>query len=141
MSVFRDIWDKIIGSASAVTPTATTEPAKPAAVTTEAAGTASASNTGSPTTPVTGMSEVDVEVILTNLARQKGGNSNWRTSIVDLLKVLDLDSSLTARKDLASELHVHAGADGSTEQNTALHRAVMQKLEEDGGKVPDSMKS
>ena len=141
MSVFGDIWDKIIGSASAATPAATTDPAKPAAVTTDAAGAASASNTGSPTTPVTAMSEVDVEVILANLARQKGGNSNWRTSIVDLLKVLDFDSSLTARKELASELNVHAGADGSADQNTALHRAVMHKLEENGGKVPDSMKS
>jgi len=55
--------------------------------------------------------------------------------------VLDLDSSLTARKELASELNVHAGADGTPEQNTALHRAVMHKLEENGGKVPDSMKS
>ncbi len=52
------------------------------------------------------MSEVDVEVILVNLTTQKGGDSNWRTSIVDLLKVLDLDSSLTARKELASELNV-----------------------------------
>lgn len=141
MSIFGDIWDKISGSASAATPAATTDPAKPASVTTDAAGAASASNTGSPTTPVTAMSEVDVEVILANLARRKGGDSNWRRSIVDLLKVLDLDSSLTARKELASELNVHAGADGSVEQNTALHRAVMHKLEENGGKVSDSMKS
>ena len=82
------------------------------------------------------IAEVDVEAILVSLAAQKGGDSNWRTSIVDLLKTLDLDSSLAARKELAGELNVHAGADGTAEQNIALHRAVVQKLEENGGKVP-----
>ena len=88
----------------------------------------------------TPMSEIDVERILSGLASQKGGGGNWRTSIVDLLKLLDLDSSLTARKQLANELNVHEGADGSAEENIALHHAVMQKLEENGGKVPDSLK-
>lgn len=58
-----------------------------------------------------------------------------------MLKLLDLDSSLEARKQLALELDVHAGTDGSAEQNIALHKAVMQKLAENGGKVPDAMKS
>jgi hypothetical protein len=134
LSIFGDIWNKITGSeVNAGTPAA--------AVTTDASSAATASNTGSATPAPAAMSEVDVEVILVNLATQKGGDSNWRTSIVDLLKVLDLDSSLSARKELASELNVHAGADGTPEQNTALHRAVMHKLEENGGKVPDSMKS
>jgi len=74
------------------------------------------------------------------MAKAKGRPSNWRTSIVDLLTLVDLDSSLSARKELAQELNVHAGADGSAEQNIALHKAVMQKLEENGGKVPDSLK-
>ena len=82
---------------------------------------------------------VDVEAVLTTTAAEKGGG-NWRTSIVDLLKLLDLDSSLAARKELGQELNVHAGADGSAEQNIALHKAVMRKLEENGGKVPDSLK-
>ena len=60
--------------------------------------------------------------------------------IVDLLKLLDLDSSLAARKELADELAVHEGADGSAEQNIALHRAVMTKLAENGGVVPDSLR-
>ena len=69
------------------------------------------------------MAEVDVEAILVSLAAQKGGDSNWRTSIVDLPKVLDLDSSLpAARKELTGELNVRAGADGSAEQIIALHR-------------------
>jgi hypothetical protein len=84
---------------------------------------------------------VDVEATLAAMAQQKGGGGNWQSSIVDLLKLLDLDSSLTARKDLAQELNVHAGADGTAEQNIALHKAVMQKLAENGGKVPDSLRS
>ena len=83
---------------------------------------------------------VDVDAVLTKLASSKGGGGNWRTSIVDLLKLLDLDSSLAARKDLAQELNVRAGADGSAEQNIALSKAVMQKLAENGGKVPESLK-
>ncbi|HET7402386.1 MAG TPA: DUF3597 domain-containing protein [Usitatibacter sp.] len=87
-----------------------------------------------------GMQNVDVEAILTKLGSQKGGGGNWRTSIVDLLKLLDLDSSLEARKQLGQELNVHAGADGSAEQNIALHKAVMAKIAENGGKVPESMR-
>ena len=86
------------------------------------------------------MRDVDVEAVLSKLASSKGGGGNWRTSIVDLLKLLDLDSSLAARKSLAQELNVHAGADGSAEQNIALQKAVMQKLAENGGKVPDSLR-
>jgi len=74
------------------------------------------------------------------MASKKGGGGNWRTSVVDLLKLLDMDSSLEARKGLAKELNVHAGADGSAEQNIALQKAVMQKISENGGKVPDSMR-
>lgn len=86
------------------------------------------------------LQEVDVDTVLTKLALSKGGGGNWRTSIVDLLKLLDLDSSLAARKDLAQELNVRAGADGSAEQNIALSKAVMEKLAENGGKVPDNLK-
>jgi hypothetical protein len=83
---------------------------------------------------------VDVEKVLSDLAATKGGGGNWRTSIVDLLKMLDLDSSLGARKELAEELGVHAGAHGSAEQNIALQKAVWKKLAENGGKVPASLK-
>jgi len=83
---------------------------------------------------------VDVEAILNGLARTRSGDSNWQTSIVDLLKLLDLDSSLDARKDLAAELGVNAGADGSAAQNLALHKAVMRKLSENGGKVPADLR-
>ena len=83
---------------------------------------------------------VDVESILTAMAAGKGGGGNWQTSIVDLLKLLDLDSSLSARRELGDELNIQVGADGSAEQNIALHKAVMQKLAENGGVVPDSLK-
>lgn len=86
------------------------------------------------------LQSVDVEAVLTQLVSKKGGGGNWRTSIVDLLKLLDLDSSLSARKELANELNVHAGADGSAEQNIALQKAVMAKLAENGGKVPESLR-
>ena len=84
--------------------------------------------------------QVDVQAVMTNLAKTKGGGGNWQTSIVDLLKMLDLDSSLEARKELAQELGVNAGAHGSAEQNIALHKAVMREIAKNGGKVPDSMK-
>ncbi len=86
------------------------------------------------------MKDVDVHAVLTALAAKKGGGGNWQTSIVDLLKMLDLDSSLEARKELATELHVNAGAPGTAEQNIALQKAVMRKLAENGGQVPASLR-
>ena len=84
---------------------------------------------------------VDVGAVLSEMAASKGGGGNYQSSIVDLLKLLDLDSSLDARKQLANELNVHAGADGSAEENIALHKAVMEKLAENGGVVPDSLRN
>lgn len=89
--------------------------------------------------PAAAAAPVDVEAVLTSMAEIDGGGGNWRTSIVDLLKLLKLDSGLEARKDLADELGVHAGEAGSAEQNIALHKAVMKKLAENGGQVPDSL--
>jgi len=83
---------------------------------------------------------IDIEAVMEQYAKQKGGGGNWRTSIVDLLKMLDIDSSLEARKELAKELGVNAGAHGSAEQNIALHKAVMRKVAENGGKVPQSLR-
>jgi hypothetical protein len=92
--------------------------------------------------PAATPAKVDVGAVLETMAEMKpdkGGN--YRSSIVDLLKLLDLDSSLSARKELANELGVHAGEDGTAEQNIALHRAVMDKLAENGGLVPDSLRN
>jgi hypothetical protein len=93
-------------------------------------------------TPTPAPQSVDVGAVLEAMAGMKDDHGgNYKTSIVDLLKLLDLDSSLAARKELAQELNVHAGADGSAEQNIALHRAVMDKLAQNGGVVPDSLRS
>jgi hypothetical protein len=89
--------------------------------------------------PAPAPASVDVEAILTQKAAAAGHPSNWRTSIVDLLQLLGLESSLDARKQLANELNIHVGADGSAEENIALHKAVMQKLAANGGKVPAEM--
>ena len=86
------------------------------------------------------LQNVDVDAVLAQLAAKKGGGGNYKTSIVDTLKLLDLDSSLAARKELAEELNVKAGEHGSAEQNIALQKAVMRKLAENGGKVPDSLR-
>src|SRR5688500_3911928 len=86
------------------------------------------------------LENVDVDKVLGDMASKKGGGGNYRESIVDLLKLLDLDSSLNARKELAQELNVNAGAHGSAEQNIALHKAVMRRIAENGGRVPESMK-
>jgi hypothetical protein len=138
MSIFSSILDKIFhhgqSSASAATPTS------PAASQPTQSTAAPAGAAASATSASARLSDVDVEAVLTKLASSKGGGGNWRTSIVDLLKMLDLDSSLAARKSLAQELNVHAGADGSAEQNIALQKAVMQKLAENGGKVPQSLR-
>ena len=84
---------------------------------------------------------VDVGAVLSEMAATKGGGGNYKTSIVDLLKLLDLDSSLSARKELGEELGVNAGEDGSAEQNIALHKAVMDKLAANGGVVPDDLRN
>lgn len=82
---------------------------------------------------------VDVEQVLTQMATQKAEPLNWRESIVDLLKLLDLDSSLAARKELAQELGYQGALNGSAEMNIWLHKQVMRKLAENGGKVPASL--
>jgi len=83
---------------------------------------------------------VDVEAILEAAVKAKGIKLNWRVSIVDLLKALDLDSSLAARKELAAELkYTGKDADGSAEKNIWLHKALMKTLAENGGKIPKEL--
>ncbi|WP_407527288.1 DUF3597 domain-containing protein [Methylobacterium oryzisoli] len=84
--------------------------------------------------------KVDVEAVLTDLASKSGQPLNWRTSIVDLMKLLNLDSSLSARKELAAELHYTGDTNDSAAMNVWLHKQVIKKLEENGGKVPDDLK-
>ena len=127
MGIFSSIMDKVLHRKK---PEAA--PAAPAAAPTAAP--AAAAPPPPPPDPV------NVEVVLVELAAQKGGGGNWRTSIVDLLKMLDLDSSLDARKELAAELGVAAGPHGSAEQNIALQKAVWVALANNGGVVPASLR-
>ncbi len=83
---------------------------------------------------------VDIEAVLSGIASKKGSDLNWRTSIVDLMKLLDLDSSLDNRKELATELGYTGAKDGSAEMNMWLIKAVMRELEKNGGTVPANLK-
>ena len=115
MSIFGKIMSAIFGTkADAATP---------------AGG---AGSSGNPT--------VDMAPILDKAVAAKGEKLEWRTSIVDLMKLLDLDSSLQERKDLATELGYTGAKDGSAEMNIWLHKQVMNKLAANGGKVPADLK-
>jgi hypothetical protein len=81
-----------------------------------------------------------VEAILMKLASQNKERLDWRRSIVDLMKLLNLDSGLSARKELAKELHYTGNTNDSAAMNVWLHKQVMIKLAENGGKVPDELK-
>jgi Domain of unknown function (DUF3597) len=145
MSIFGSIMSKIFNSAEAAIGMAGQGESAPAEVPPSAAAPGNAATPATPNQSIAAAGQqasasVDVGAVLAGLAANKGGGGNWQTSIVDLLKLLDLDPSLSARKELAQELGVHAGADGSAEENIALHKAVMQKLAENGGKVPESLK-
>jgi hypothetical protein len=134
MSIFGNIVSAIFGS-------------KHAAGVTTAGGAAAAPPSSTATTTSTGsapakpISKADVEGILQKLAAEQREDLDWRRSIVDLMKLLKLDSGLGARKQLAQELGYTGALDGSGEMNVWLHRQVMTKLAETGGKVPDSLRA
>lgn len=86
------------------------------------------------------MPEVDVEALLDDMAAKASQKLNWKTSIVDLMKLLGLDSSLDSRKALAKELDYTGDTADSASMNIWLHRQVMNKLAANGGKVPADLK-
>ena len=91
----------------------------------------------SPTAPATAvLAPVDVDVILTKLASENKEPLDWKHSIVDLMKLVDMDSSVAARKTLAAELHYTGNTDDSASMNIWLHKEVMRKLADNGGKLP-----
>ena len=111
-------------------------PAVTQADTTAAPSTAAApAATAAAATPI---AQVDVESVLNNMAG--AASLNWRTSIVDLLKLLSLDSSLDSRKELARELHYSGDTGDSASMNIWLHRQVMNKVAANGGTVPADLK-
>ncbi|BAN25777.1 DUF3597 domain-containing protein [Caballeronia insecticola] len=137
MSIFSSIVSKIFGhhdSAAAADAGASQPAAAPAAPAPASTPTSTPAGSAAPKEPV------DVEAVLTQMQASHGEQLNWRTSIVDLMKLLGLDSSLAARKELASELHYSGNTEDSAAMNIWLHKQVMQKLAENGGKVPDELK-
>ena len=123
MSIFGKIMGAIFGSKAEAAPAAA-----------GAATGASATATAAPA------QTVDIVPILEKAAAAKKEKLNWRTSIVDLMKVLDLDSGLGARKELAKELGYTGDTNDSAKMNVWLHKQVMNKLAANGGKVPDELK-
>jgi hypothetical protein len=115
-----------------------------AAPTPQAAPSAAPSSPGASAAPAAPAPQshapVDVEAVLTKLAAQNKEHLDWRISIVDLMKLLNLDSSLSARQALADELHYTGNKHDSATMNVWLHRQVMEKVAENGGKVPDSLR-
>lgn len=124
-------------SASPVTASATAVPSTPAAAPkAPAAPTAQTSATAPAPAPQPAGGTVDVAAILDAAVKGSGQKLNWRTSIVDLMKALGLDSSLSARKELADELGYTGDKGDSAKMNIWLHKQVIQKLKDNGGKVP-----
>ena len=133
MSIFGAIVNKIFHEAPAALQPALQQVAAALSPQTEAA--AAAPQQSAPAAVATAQN-VDVNAILTDLAAKNGQNLDWRHSIVDLLKLLSLDSSLESRKQLAGELHYTGDTNDSATMNVWLHRQVMEKLATNGGKVP-----
>lgn len=128
MSVFGSIMSAIFGRKAEAQPEPSASAGSPSVASPSSAPTLS---------PARGSAQrVDVEAVLTEKAKAKQEKLDWRKSIVDLMKVLDLDSSLGARKELAKELGYKGELNGSAEMNIWLHQQVMQKLAANGGKVP-----
>ena len=135
MGILSNIFHKIFpGSHPAAKGPAATAPAAPTAAPAAPAAPVAPAPAAAP------MAEVDVEAILTGMQASAGQPLNWRSSIVDLLKLLGLDSSLQSRKELAAELHYTGDTNDSASMNIWLHRQVMNKLAANGGKVPADLK-
>ncbi|WP_424631278.1 DUF3597 domain-containing protein [Bradyrhizobium sp. SYSU BS000235] len=129
MSIFGKIMGAIFGTKA--------EAAEPAGGAGTAAGGAASSGASGAGASV---QMVDVAPILDKAVAAKGEKLEWRTSIVDLMKALDIDSSLSARKELAKELHYDGDTNDSAKMNIWLHKQVMTKLAANGGKLPDDLK-
>jgi hypothetical protein len=122
MSIFGKIMGAIFGTKADAAP---------------AGGGAAAESGGSTAAPA---ATVDVAPILDAAVKAKGEKLEWRTSIVDLMKALDIDSSFTARKELAKELGYTGDSNDSASMNIWLHKQVMTKLAANGGKLPPEIK-
>jgi hypothetical protein len=141
MSVFGTIMSKIFGQAASAAPTSTAVPSE-AGAGSQGAPSSSSNSSVAAGKPASGgvKQNVDVGAVLNGLAAKNSQKLNWSQSIVDLMKLLDMDSSLSARKELASELQYAGDTNDSAAMNAWLHKQVMLKLAENGGKVPDDLR-
>ena len=130
MSIFGKIMSAIFGQSAAAAPAGGAAAAPGGA----SPGGASAAPSASPA------QSVDVAPILDKAVAAKHEKLEWRTSIVDLMKALDIDSSLAARKELAKELGYTGDSNDSASMNIWLHKQVMAKLAANGGKLPPEIK-
>jgi hypothetical protein len=133
MSIFGKIMSAILGT-SASAATAGTAPAGGGAPAGKGPATASSTATAAPG------QTVDVAAVVDKAAAASGEKLAWRTSIVDLMKALKIDSSLSARKELAKELGYTGDTNDSATMNVWLHKQVMAKLAANGGKLPPEIK-
>ena len=129
-------------ASTSVPPPAAAAPTAAGSTVATAAPAATSSQTSAPSASrgSSNSPQVDVEAVLNDLAQKNGQKLNWRTSIVDLMKLVGMDSSLDARKELAHELGYVGDTNDSAAMNVWLHKQVMKKLEENGGKVPADLK-
>jgi 3-oxoacyl-ACP reductase-like protein len=138
MSIFGNIMSAIFGNSSSAAAAAAPAAAAPA---TPTAQSAPAPASAAPSAPAAASATpVDVAAIMDGLAGQSSERLDWRRSIVDLMKLINLDSSLTARKELAQELNYAGDMNDSASMNIWLHKQVMTKLAENGGNVPDELR-
>ncbi|HEY5953409.1 MAG TPA: DUF3597 domain-containing protein [Terrimicrobiaceae bacterium] len=126
MGLFANLLSKVFGHQTTAAATATPPP-------TAGAPTAAASGSA-PAAPV-----VDVTAIFDDLAKKNPEKLDWRKSIVDLMKLVGMDSSLTARKELAKDLNYTGDTSDSAAMNIWLHKEVIKKIAENGGKVPNEL--
>ncbi|WP_374469849.1 DUF3597 domain-containing protein [Phenylobacterium sp.] len=140
MSVFGSIMSKIFKRGEAHAPQAPQQQApSPAQRPAAPAPQPQVQAAPAPTAP-TPMAAVDVEAVLNVMAQDNSQKLDWRHSIVDLMKLLSIDSSLQNRRALAEELGYSGDKEDSAAMNIWLHKAVMNKLAENGGLVPDSLR-
>ena len=142
MGLFNSLMSKIFGHAAPATTASASQAAAAAPAaggtpqTPAAAGSSAPAPAVAPAAPV-----VDVAAVLNDLAKKNPEKLDWRKSIVDLMKLVGMDSSLTARKQLATELHFTGDMNDSASMNVWLHKQVLKKLAENGGKVPPELLS
>ncbi len=149
MSIFGSIVSKIFGHREAAAAQPGAQPAAASSAPQSASApagqqpppAASAQGTAAAQASAPQQQPVDVAAVLTDMAAKQPQKLDWRHSIVDLMKLLGLDSGLQARRELAQELGYTGDPGDSAAMNMWLHKQVMRKLAENGGKVPDELRS